>query len=196
MFFAKNRIYVFSLRSPKATCEAGIHLCPEGQSVLPEKINKMNIKKLVISITACELAGVAGSIFTMPAIEGWYKTLQKPSFTPPNWLFGPVWIVLFLLMGIAAYLVWDKGWDKIEVRASLYAFCIQLALNVFWSILFFGLESPFFGIVEIFILWGFILLTMLEFYKISKAAGLLLFPYIWWVGYAAVINFFIWRLNL
>ena len=156
----------------------------------------MNIKKLVISITVCELAGVAGSFFTMPAIEGWYKTIQKPSFTPPNWLFGPVWIVLFLLMGIAAYLVWNKGWDKIEVRTSLYSFCIQLALNVFWSILFFGLESPFFGTVEIFILWGFILLTILEFYRISKPAGLLLFPYVLWVSYAAVINFFIWRLNL
>ncbi len=155
----------------------------------------IGISKLVVSIIVCQLAGVIGSIFTTPAIPSWYATLKKPSFTPPNWLFGPVWITLFVLMGTAAFLVWDKGLNNKQVKIALSIFAVQLVLNVLWSAMFFGLRSPLAGLIEIVILWTAILFTILSFFKVSQAAGFLLIPYILWVSFAAVLNFSIWRLN-
>jgi len=152
--------------------------------------------KFIVSILVCQMAGVVGSFFTYPSIPTWYATLQKPSFSPPNWLFAPVWITLFTLMGVSAYLVWNKGLKNKQVKESLSIFGIQLILNAFWSFLFFGLKSPLYAFIEIIILWGAIVLTILKFYKISKKAGLLLFPYIIWVSFAMVLNFYVWRLNL
>jgi len=151
--------------------------------------------KLFISILVCLCAGVVGSIFTRAAIPTWYATLQKPSFTPPNWVFGPAWTILYLLMGIAAFLVWRKGWDKREVRMGLITFLVQLVLNTLWSVAFFGLEAPLSGVIVIVGLWAVILFTILRFFKISAVAGWLLVPYILWVSFAAVLNISVWLLN-
>ena len=155
----------------------------------------MEIKKLVFAVVVCQLAGVLGSFFTSPQIPTWYASLQKPGFSPPNWLFAPVWITLFALMGVSAYLVWNKGLGNKSVQVSLFIFGVQLGLNVLWSFLFFGLQSPFYAFMEIIVLWAAILLTILIFFKISKPAGFLLLPYILWVSFAMILNFYIWKLN-
>lgn len=154
-----------------------------------------NISRLIVAIFVCQLAGIVGSAFTRASIPTWYATLQKPAFTPPNWLFAPVWSSLYLLMGIAAYLVWNKGMQNREVRIALFIFGIQLVLNVFWSFFFFKLQSPLYGFVEIVILWLAILLTVIYFLRISRTASLLLLPYIFWVSFAAILNFYIMKLN-
>ena len=153
------------------------------------------ILKLAISIIICEVAGIVGSVFTTPAITSWYQTLNKPFFTPPNWLFAPVWLTLYALMGIAAYLVYEKGISNKKVRTALAIFAVQLGLNVVWSVIFFGLRNPLWGFVEIVILWLAILLTIIYFYRVSKPAGLILVPYILWVTLASTLNFFVFILN-
>ena len=150
---------------------------------------------LAAAIAVCLLAGVIGSVFTMPAIPGWYASLNKPSFSPPSWLFGPVWTILYLLMGISAYLVWKNGLQAPNVKSALSIFGVQLALNLLWSILFFGLHSPFAGLVCIVLLWVSIALTIVAFNRISRKAALLLVPYILWVTFAALLNFTVWQLN-
>ena len=155
-----------------------------------------SISRLIVSILVCQLAGIVGSAFTRASIPTWYATLQKPAFTPPNWLFAPVWFFLYLLMGIAAYLVWNKGIQNRGVSIALSIFGIQLVLNIFWSFFFFKLQSPLYGFVEIVILWLAILLTILYFLKISRTASFLLLPYIFWMSFAAILNFYIFRLNL
>lgn len=157
------------------------------------KIN--NILKLVTSIFICLFAGFIGSIFTSPSIPTWYATLTKPSFNPPSWIFAPVWTTLFVLIGISLYMVWNKGLQDKKVKISLFIFGVQLVLNVLWSFLFFGLHSPFYAFLEIVILWAAIVLTIVNFFKVSRTAGLLLLPYIFWVSFAAILNFSIWRLN-
>ena len=148
-----------------------------------------NLGKLIIAIVVCELAGIVGSIFTAPAVKTWYPTLIKPSFKPPNWLFAPVWTALFLLMGIAMFLVWKKD------KKGLKIFFIQLFFNILWSIMFFGLKSPLLGFIVIVALWILILATIIRFFKISKPAGWLLIPYILWVSFASILNLAILILN-
>lgn len=160
-----------------------------------EKINFMDILKLVASIIICQFAGFIGSIFTRASIPTWYASLNRASFNPPNWVFAPVWTLLFLLMGISAYLVWQQGLENKDVRVSLLIFGIQLVLNVLWTFLFFGQRSPLYAFVEIIILWMAIALTIFFFLQISRTAGLLLLPYILWVTFAAVLNFSIMKLN-
>lgn len=159
------------------------------------RIRLTEILKFLICIIICESAGVIGSIFTTTAIPGWYATLVKPSFTPPNWVFAPVWTSLYLLMGISAFLVWRKGLDNHLVNSGLRIFILQLILNTLWSFLFFGLKSPLLGLIEIVLLWIAIVLTILNFFRVSKLAGILLLPYILWVSFAAILNFSLWRLN-
>ena len=154
-----------------------------------------DIAKLLISVLACQCAGFIGSIFTTPSIPTWYATLQKPPFTPPNWLFAPAWITLYLLMGISAFIIWRRGIDHRRVREALIVFLIQLILNSLWSIVFFGLKSPLYGVIVIVALWMAILFTIFRFFKLSTTAGGLLFPYILWVSFAAVLNISIWVLN-
>jgi len=154
-----------------------------------------NIAKLVSAIVICQLAGIFGSIFTSSSVQTWYTTLQLPSFAPPGWFIGIVWIILYILMGISLYLVWNKGLRNKRVKNSLYLFGLQLILNAVWSFLFFGLRSPLLGLIEIVFLWVFIALTILKFYKISRTAAWLLLPYIIWVSVALMLNFYIWRLN-
>ncbi|MCX7784825.1 MAG: tryptophan-rich sensory protein [candidate division WOR-3 bacterium] len=154
-----------------------------------------DIIKLLISIIVCQGAGFVGSIFTTPNIPVWYATLKKPSITPPNWLFAPVWTILFLLMGISAYLVWRYDLANPRVRIALIIFIIQLIVNISWSLVFFGLKSPSAGFFVIIALWLLILLTIIHFTNISIAAGILLIPYILWVSFASVLNFMLWQLN-
>lgn len=157
------------------------------------KITK--IFKLIIAIVVCELAGVIGSIFTTPSIANWYATLAKPEFAPPNWVFAPVWTALFALMGIAVFLVWEKGFEIKSVRIALSIFISQLILNILWSVIFFGLHSPQAAFFEIILLWFVILAAIVIFYKISKPAAWLLTPYILWVTLASYLNYMIWILN-
>lgn len=154
-----------------------------------------NALKLAASVIICLFAGYIGSLFTRPFIPTWYATLKKPPFNPPDWVFAPVWTSLFILMGVSAYLVWHKGLQNKEVKVSLSIFGVQLVLNVLWSFLFFGLQSPIYAFAEIAILWAAIVLTVINFYRISRTAGLLLLPYIIWVTFAAFLNFSIWRMN-
>lgn len=154
-----------------------------------------NLIKLLISIVICQLAGVVGSFFTTPAIPTWYRTLAKPFFTPPNWLFAPVWIVLYCLMGISLFLVWEKKAKDARVKTALVIFFIQLILNAFWSISFFGFRSPLMGFINIVFLWLAIVWTMQKFLKISRLSGLLMLPYFIWVSFAAILNFYILVLN-
>ena len=155
----------------------------------------MNWLKLIVSILLCQGAGIAGSIFNIVSIPIWYATINKPFFNPPNWVFAPVWTTLFLLMGISLYLIWEKGFDKWEVKKGLYLFGFQLILNIMWSALFFGLRSPALAFIEIIILWIAILLTITQFRKVSKMGAWLLVPYICWVSFAALLNLSIWLLN-
>jgi len=154
-----------------------------------------DIIKLVVSIVACQCAGAIGSVFTTPSIPTWYAALEKPAFTPPNWLFAPAWITLYVLMGVAAFLIWRKGFAHEGVKCALIVFLVQLVLNALWSVVFFGLQSPLYGMVVIIALWIAILLTIIKFWRLSTAAGALLLPYILWVSFAATLNVSIWVLN-
>jgi translocator protein len=149
----------------------------------------------LVSVLICLSAGGIGSIFTSPSIPTWYAGLKKPAFNPPNWIFGPVWTTLFILMGISAYLIWEKGWKKKAVKEALYVFAAQLILNMLWSVFFFGMHSPALAFIGIIFLWAAILMTILKFVKISKPAAYLLTPYILWVSFAALLNLMIVLLN-
>jgi len=155
----------------------------------------VSIYKIVVAVGVSELTGVLGALFTYPSLSTWYASLQKPSFVPPNWIFFPVWVTLYTLMGIAAYLVWDKGLRARAVRTSLSLFALQLVLNFLWTFIFFGLHSLLYGLVEIVMLWIVIALTMISFSRVSKAAGLLLLPYIVWISIAGTLNYYLWLLN-
>ena len=139
-------------------------------------------------------AAALGGFWTSPAIPTWYQEIAKPSWTPPSWLFGPVWTLLYLAMGVAAWLVWKRGGWSAQ-RGALTLFLVQLALNAAWSGLFFGLRNPALGLAGIALLWLAILLTLLAFRRVSAAAAWLFVPYLAWVTFAAALNFSIWRLN-
>jgi translocator protein len=157
------------------------------------------ITKLILSIGVCLAAGFIGSIFTTSAIPAWYATLDKPVFSPPNWIFAPVWTTLYILMGISIYLVQSSKLkvqsEKTKVKNAVLIFWIQLFLNVVWSIIFFGLQNPTFALFEIIVLWGAIFLTIKYFYPISKLAAYLLIPYLIWVTFASILNLSIVLLN-
>lgn len=154
-----------------------------------------DIYRLIIAVLVCQLAGLIGSFFTRPAISTWYAELIKPRFTPPDWVFGPVWISLYILMGIAAFLVWRRGFHHQVVKRALALFSVQLVLNALWSFLFFGLRSPLAGLIGISILGIAIIFTVRSFLKVSRTAGLLLIPYFLWVSFATGLNLSIWWLN-
>jgi len=156
-------------------------------------MKKINFLKLIIALLIPQAAGLLGSLATMPNIAGWYAGLVKPSFNPPNWIFGPVWTILFVLMGVALYLVWI---DKNNIKQTAYLFFVlQLIFNILWSYLFFALHNPFIAFLLIIFLWILILLNIIYFYKINKIAGWLLAPYIFWVSFALVLNYYIFILN-
>lgn len=145
--------------------------------------------KLTAAIVICEGAGIIGSVFTINSVNSWYSELNKPFFNPPSWLFGPVWIILYLLMGISLYLAWGKK------KVDLKWFWVQLLLNSLWSIIFFGLKNPLFAFVEIILLWGAIFMTISRFWRSKRASAYLLIPYLLWVTFAAFLNLSIVLLN-
>lgn len=151
---------------------------------------------LVIFIAVCYVAAGIGSLFTIPATStgGWYAALPKPPWTPPGWVFGPVWTLLYTLMGIAAWLVWRQRGSVRAAAAPLALFTMQLVLNVAWSIIFFGQRQPGIAMIDITLLWLAILATMIVFWKVHAVAGWLFLPYFLWVTYAATLNFGIWQM--
>ena len=154
-----------------------------------------NFVRLIVSIVICQLAGIIGSIFTMSSVGTWYAAINKPAFNPPDWVFGPVWIVLYTLMGVSAFLIWKEDTKNKAVKNALIIFLLQLIVNVLWSIAFFGAHSILGGLIIIIILFILIALTIKSFHKVSKTAGNLLIPYLLWVGFAAALNISIWLLN-
>jgi tryptophan-rich sensory protein len=150
---------------------------------------------MIAAVLSCIIAGSLGSLVTITGPGTWYAGLVKPWFTPPGWVFGPVWITLFTLMGIALYLVWQEGMEKPDVRKAVAIFGAQFFLNILWSFLFFGLRSPLAGLADIVLLWLTIAATIAAFYRVNKTAAYLLVPYLAWVTLAAALNGTIYFLN-
>lgn len=150
------------------------------------KLNKL--PKFLFAVVICEFAGIIGSLFTFSAIPSWYVYLNKPFFAPPNFVFGPVWTLLYFLMGVSLYIVWVK-------KKPLTIFWIQLFLNAFWSIIFFGLRNPLLAFIDIIGLWIAVVLTIKYFFSFSKPAAYLLIPYLLWVSFASLLNLSIVILN-
>ncbi|HPD74135.1 MAG TPA: tryptophan-rich sensory protein [Patescibacteria group bacterium] len=145
-------------------------------------------------ILVCQMAGIIGSLFTAPAVKGWYTTINKSPLNPPSWVFAPVWTTLFIMMGVAVSIIWLSGKNETRSKA-LKVFFLQLFLNTLWSIIFFGLKNPPLAFIEIVVLWFAILYTIILFRKIDKKASYLLIPYILWVSFASVLNLSIAILN-
>ena len=153
------------------------------------------IFKLIISIAIPLAIGAIAGYFTSSSVQGWFATINKPSFNPPNWLFAPVWTALYILMGIAFYLVWKSEPASVVKKTAITLYIIQLAFNFCWSFIFFYMHQPGWALVDIVLMWIFILLTIVWFGKITPAAAWLLVPYICWVSFATVLNFAVWKLN-
>lgn len=158
-------------------------------------MKKLNIFRLVVSIIIPQVIGFLGSLFTSSSVNSWYETLNKPTFSPPNEVFGPVWIILYLLMGVSLYLIWNNGLENKDVHKAIIVFGIQLILNLLWSIAFFGLQSPVLGLIIIILLWLAIILTIRKFCPISSVAAWLLIPYLLWVTFAAILNYYLVVMN-
>ncbi|WP_111668764.1 TspO/MBR family protein [Algoriphagus litoralis] len=152
-----------------------------------------NYLKLIISLALPQLAGGLGAFFTITSIESWYATLNKPSWNPPNWLFGPAWTVLYILMGVACYLIWKSDHPLKKPLLKLYG--VQLILNALWSPAFFGMESPLMGLLVIIPLWIAILLCIIQFRRVSPVSSGLMVPYLLWVTFATSLNTAILILN-
>lgn len=174
---------------------------------------------LILFVLLCLAVGAVGSLFTAEAITIWYSTLIKPPLNPPNWIFGPVWTILYVLMGISLFLVWKNGWKvrnpllaykrkawnrwserfwvgNLQKQNIIAVFSVQLVLNALWSYLFFGLHHPGLAFFEILALWFAIIYTIINFYRVSKLAAWLLVPYILWTTFAIYLNYSIWIQNL
>ncbi|MBN2620612.1 tryptophan-rich sensory protein [candidate division WOR-3 bacterium] len=151
--------------------------------------------KLIMGIGLCLGAGLVGSMFTTPNVPTWYAQIQKPAIAPPNWLFGPVWTFLFLLMGIAFALIWHKYGTIQGAGVALIIFLVQLLFNILWSAAFFGLRSPLLGLIDIIILLVLIFITINYFHRVSFLGAYLLIPYAIWVSFATILNISILILN-
>jgi benzodiazapine receptor len=160
-----------------------------------KRLGGQGLLSLLAAIFLCELAGLVGSIFTTPAIPTWYATLKRPPFNPPSWVFAPVWVTLYMLMGISLFMVWRKGLRVPQIERAVSVFGIQLALNVLWSVVFFGSRSLLGGFVIILALLVALLATILMFYRVSKTAAMLLVPYFLWGSFATILNLSILLLN-
>jgi tryptophan-rich sensory protein len=155
----------------------------------------MNYKKLVISLLLPHMAGIAGAFFTIPSVYIWYEGLVKPAFSPPNWIFGPVWFILYTLMGFSVYIIWESVYEYKNAREAVFLFWVHLLFNAMWTVLFFNLKDIALAFFDIMIIWVMIAVLMSRFYKISKTAAYLLVPYFVWVSYASMLNLFIWAMN-
>lgn len=154
-------------------------------------MKKQSIFLLVLFIFVAEAAGFFGAFF-IGSIDSWYATLHRPWFSPPNWLFGPVWTVLYALMGIAAYLVWQEGR---RAKKALKLYWTQLAVNAAWTPLFFGLHNPALALADIVLLFILVAITVFAFARVRHTAAFLLLPYLVWTSFATMLNFAIWYLN-
>jgi len=153
-----------------------------------EKNSGIDYVKLIASIVICQAVGIAGSLFTVTGEGSWYSSLVQPSFNPPNWVFGPVWTALYLLMGISLYIIWKGGLSNGREKRAVLFFGVQLGLNFLWSLLFFGIQSPIAALFGIIFLWIAIFLTIACFYRIQRTAAYLMIPYLLWVTFAAALN--------
>ncbi|MDY8134788.1 TspO/MBR family protein [Aquimarina sp. 2201CG5-10] len=156
---------------------------------------KKKFIRIVIAVFLCLLIGFLSSIATQKSIDTWYPTLNKPFFTPPNWVFAPVWIIMYIMMGISAGIVWSRGFYHKWVKTALYHFGFQLLLNAAWSIFFFGLQNPLIALLDIIALFILLLFTIKWFKVVNSTAAYLLIPYVIWVAFATALNFGIWQLN-
>jgi translocator protein len=154
-----------------------------------------NTIKLIISIAIPLIIGGTSGFFTATGVESWYQTINKPSWNPPGWIFGPVWTTLYVLMGIALFLVWKADASPELKKIAIILFAVQLALNFCWSFIFFYQQQPGWALVEIIVMWAFILFTIFAFAQVNKTAAWLLVPYISWVSFAVILNYTIWKLN-
>ena len=149
----------------------------------------------VLAVLLCEGVGILAAIATQSSVTMWYPTLAKPVFTPPGWVFGPVWTLLYALMGIAVWLVGRRGWTTLGVQSAVGLFVLQLGLNGLWSFAFFGIQSASGGLIVIVLLWIVIAVTTARFFQLQRTAGWLMVPYLLWVTYATVLNGAIWWMN-
>jgi len=156
---------------------------------------KKKLTYIAISVTICLIIGFLSGFATQSSVNDWYLSLNKPSFNPPNWIFAPVWTLLYILMGIAAGIVWAKGFYHIWVKTALYNFGFQLLFNALWSVVFFGFKNPFWALLVILFLLALILVTIKWFNVVSRTAAYLLIPYFLWVCFATLLNYRIWELN-
>jgi tryptophan-rich sensory protein len=154
-----------------------------------------NWLKAILSLALPQIAGLTGAMFTVTGEGSWYRTIEKPEWNPPGWLFGPVWTTLYILMGIAFYLIWTSAADKRIKRPAMAFWLIQLVFNLCWTLIFFYAQQIGYAFAEIVVLWLLILITILLFARISKLAAWLLVPYISWVTFAAVLTYTIWQMN-
>ncbi len=146
-------------------------------------------------VFVCEFAGVVGSIFTVGSIPTWYQTLVKPSFNPPNWIFGPVWTTLYALMGISVYRIWRLGMHREKVRDAVVLFCMHLVLNAVWSPVFFGARNIPIAFAIIAIMWLTLIALIFRFERLDKVSAYMLTPYLAWISFAMILNYNLWILN-
>ncbi|MGD9129590.1 MAG: tryptophan-rich sensory protein [Candidatus Woesebacteria bacterium] len=158
-------------------------------------MKKIYWQKLIIALLLPQLAGLLASFFTSSSVRTWYFDLNKPFFNPPDWIFAPVWISLYLMMGLAFYLVWQGKSKKKFLKKAKIIFLLQLFFNFLWSIIFFGLQLPGLAFLEIILLWFLIVLTIRRFFLLNKSASYLLIPYLLWVSFASILNLAIVLLN-
>ncbi|MEP3209143.1 MAG: TspO/MBR family protein [Maribacter sp.] len=156
---------------------------------------KKKLTYIIVSVSVCLLIGFLSGFAAQSSLNTWFVTLNKPSFNPPNWLFAPIWTILYTMMGIAAGIVWAKGMHHVWVKTALYHFGFQLLLNAAWSIVFFGFKQPIWALMVIIMLIVLLGLTIRWFNVVSRAAAYLLIPYFLWVCFATVLNYKIWELN-
>ncbi|MFK7814112.1 MAG: TspO/MBR family protein [Maribacter sp.] len=156
---------------------------------------KKKLTYIIISVLVCLLIGFLSSFATQSSVNTWFVDLNKPSFNPPNWLFAPVWTILYTMMGIAAGIVWAKGTHHVWVKTALYHFVFQLLLNAAWSVVFFGFRQPIWALMVIIMLIILLGLTIRWFFVVSKTAAYLLVPYFFWICFATALNYKIWESN-
>lgn len=149
--------------------------------------------KLILSLALPQAVGGLGALFTFSSVRDWYLTINRPVWNPPNWIFGPMWTTLYVLMGIACFLIWKSEHPQKKQLLTLYF--VQLALNALWSPAFFGAQSPLLGLVVIIPLWAMILICIIQFKKVSTWASGFMVPYLLWVSFATALNAAIWWLN-
>lgn len=154
-----------------------------------------NVIKLIIAIAIPLVVGGISGFFTVNSVQSWYLTINKPSWNPPSWVFGPVWTTLYVMMGIGLFLVWKADTSTELKKIAIALFAVQLLLNFFWSLIFFQQHQPGWALVDLIALWVFIVLTIFAFAQVNKTAAWLLVPYISWVSFAGILNYTIWRLN-